>query len=302
MATKVATQEAVKTKGRSVSHEAVVRAELIKAKDANENSYMELASLLHEAHTKKYYGEWGHDSFEDYCDNELEFSYRKAKYLVEIWDKVTDLKLDLKQVTPLGWTKLKELVIIMNSKNAAKWLDKATKMSTRELTAAVKAVRQKEGDPGVRASKTTLSLTMSEAEAQVILDGIETAKGLLETDNVVLALEMICQEWLEYKGAVPEARSLDSQVDYLEKAYGVSIEVKTKKKKKIEEVEEEVKTKTKKPSPSKSAAKDDDDDLLLEGDTTAKRSARKAGKSTDQDVDAFLGLSPVRGHVEGWKC
>ena len=294
MAPKLVTKEKTAAKGKSIGREDVIRGQLKEARDMNETSYVTMASLLHETYHNQYYTKWGHDDFEGYCDKELDFGYRKAKHLIEIWDKVTDLKLDIKRVSALGWTKMRDLVKILTAKNSEKWLKKAEDMSHREVQEAVRIVRQKEGDPGVRTTKTKLEMTMSEAEAQIILEAIETAKGLAETDNVVLAMEMICQEWLEYKGAVPEARSLDAQIDYLEKAYGVKLEVKsTKKSKAMDEVEAEVKATSKKGKAKKEEVEPDPlEDFDENPVARAKKAtaAKKAGKATDQDLDDLLGL------------
>jgi hypothetical protein len=64
---------------------------------------------------------------------------------------------------------------------------------------------------------------MSEAEASVITESIEEAKKLIEADNSVLALEMICQDWMEAKGKAPERTNLEDHIAYLQEAYGCVI-------------------------------------------------------------------------------
>ena len=83
-----------------------IRKGLKEAKEKAEQSYLVLAEGLHEVHKNMYYKQWDHDSFENYCNDELDFQYRKADYLVKIWRMVTDLDLDKKEVAAIGWSKM----------------------------------------------------------------------------------------------------------------------------------------------------------------------------------------------------
>jgi len=220
--------------------EQVVRKAILEAKENIEHSYLDLASNLYEAYHREYYTEkWGYQSWEEYCTKELDQPYRKAMYLIEIWDKVKALKLPEKKVAALGWSKMKDLVAVLNAENAKDWMEKAKKMTSRELTEAVKIVRKSDKTGVDLPTITTMTFRMSESEASVITDAIEVAKRLCETENAVVALEMICQDWLEEKGQQPERAGLDDHIEFLQKVYGVSIsytaDKKSKKSKKNEE-------------------------------------------------------------------
>jgi|GEM_PF-6968009 len=199
-----------------------VRAELKDLHKSIEDNYLDMARLLHEAYTKEFYIEWGFEEFRDYCEGELDIHYRKAMYLIGIWDKVTELGLPKSKVKKIGWSKMKDLYTVINEDNAEEWLASAAKMTTREVTEAVKEVRSERGTSRTP-STTTLSFRANESEASIILDAIAEAKKLTENDNDTVALEMICQDWMESQGATPERASIDDIIAYLEKVYGVEV-------------------------------------------------------------------------------
>jgi hypothetical protein len=128
--------------------------------------------------------------------------------------------------------------------------------------------KQKGKDP--RPVTTTIQLKANEDEAKTILEAISEAKKLTESGNDTVALEMICSDWLEDKGAVPEATPLESKISFLEKAYGVKLSV-------VEEEGAETKTAAKKKTTAKK--------------TTAKKTtAKKVAEPAEQDIDELLGL------------
>jgi hypothetical protein len=113
---------------------------------------------------------------------------------------------------------------------------------------------------------------MSEAEAAIILEAIEEAKGLCDTENPVIALEMICQDWMQSQGSKPTRSSVEGIISYVEKAFGVKLEQSSKKKETAKADKKDAPGPTeKKASPAKKEKKvvedeDDDDDLLLDED------------------------------------
>lgn len=207
--------------------------DLIKiAKDNIETGYIDLCKLLSEAYHRSFFEEWGFEDFEAYCQEELDIKYRKAMYFVEIWDKVKSLKLDKRKVARLGWTKMKEIASVITAETAKEWMEKASKMTSRELTEAVKIVRKRDVTGVDVPTVTTMTLRMSESEANIITEAIEEAKKLTENENAVIALEMICQDWLADKGSAPERTNIDDLVAYMEEVYEVKVTYKKAKKKK----------------------------------------------------------------------
>jgi hypothetical protein len=64
---------------------------ILRLKDRLDTCYYELGGLLREVFHQQHYLELGFDHFEDYLRETLEFSIRKAFYLMSIWEKVREL-------------------------------------------------------------------------------------------------------------------------------------------------------------------------------------------------------------------
>ena len=249
------------------------REAILVARDRVDSGYMDLSKLLHQAYYKEFYVEWGHEDFRSYCDAELGTDYRKAMYLVDIWDKVRKLNLPLKEVEAIGWSKMKEVAAVIDEKNAKEWLTKAKEMSARDLQEAVRLVRKSDGTLGDTVPKiTTMSLKMSESEAGIILDAIEEAKKLCENDNPVVALGMICQDWSESQGQAPKRASLEDHIKFLERVYGVKLS--------YGEEGEEPYAKRVAPTPSKP--------VDIEPKAEETEGTNEKGDELDDDIDSLL--------------
>lgn len=224
--TKTAAEQAVEVGAstKTVPREEIVRKAILEANRAIEENYVSLAQLLYEAYHKEFWQAWGFKDFREYVEGELDMHYRKSMYLVDIWDKVKKLNLSKAKIEKLGWTKMKDIASVITEANAKEWLDKADKMTSRELTEAVKIHRTADtSQAGTVPMITTMTFKLSEAEARIVTEAIEEGKKLCETENAVAALEMICQDWMEMKGVSPTRTSLDDRIQFMEAAYGVKI-------------------------------------------------------------------------------
>jgi hypothetical protein len=67
----------------------------------------------------------------------LEFSIRKAFYLMSIWEKVRELKIPKNKLRQIGWTKMKEVVRVATSEDLVIWLARAEQLTTQELQALI---------------------------------------------------------------------------------------------------------------------------------------------------------------------
>ena len=266
-----------------VQRHETVRKEIIAVKDQIEHGFVDYARLLAEAYHKEFFRKWGFETFDEYCIEELDTHYRKAMYMIDIIDKVDALKLSKKEVAALGWTKMKDLALVIDEKNVAQWMKKAKKMTSRELTQAVQTARRKDTKGKDIPVITTMTLRMGQSEADIITEALGQAKKLCESENDVVALEMICQDWMMEKGASPERSSLDSHVSYLEGVYGVKISYKEAAKKKAEPKKKAAKKAAKKKAAKKKAK--------AKEEAVDKPEETAAPETTEaQDLDDLLGL------------
>lgn len=213
-----------KVKAKAVPRSDQVRKQIKEARSSVDKGSMDMAKLLSEIYHKEYHLAWGFSNFEAYCDMELDFQYRKAKYLVEIWDKVKSFNIDQKRLEAIGWTKLRELVKVMDAENVEEWLGRAESSSYRELHTTIST---RVGSGEAPDQITTFKLRMDAGEAAIIIEALDAAKSMLSGDkeNTTLALQMICQDWMEAHGHSPEKTPLAVHVAYLEKIYGIKITV-----------------------------------------------------------------------------
>ena len=84
------------------------------------------------------------DSFKEFIPETFGLHYRKAMYLIKIYDGLVEADIPWSKVSGLGWTKLKELADILTEENVDEWVEKANNMSVLQLIAAVKAFKSGE--------------------------------------------------------------------------------------------------------------------------------------------------------------
>jgi len=128
----------------------IAHAKLLDLKRNQERTYLEIAKVLYEVGDKKLYRAIGpgFKSFDEYAENALAFSSRKAKYLCSVWwwfaikneahPKVMELATDI------GWSKAKELVEVVDSENVDAWGEIA-RGPRDKLMNAVRAARDGSG-------------------------------------------------------------------------------------------------------------------------------------------------------------
>jgi len=196
----------------------VLRKEVLDLRNALERGYMKLAKLLSEVRHQELYVKWGFTTFADYLDKELGFDERKAEHLINIWDKVKGFKLDEERIKKIGWTKMRQITPVLTEKNSKDLINKAEKLSARSLGEKIKSLRAIEKTP----PQILLKLPLEDSEYRIIMDAIEEAKKLTK-QSASQALQMVCLDWMEDKGARPELASLEDHIKYVERVYGVRL-------------------------------------------------------------------------------
>lgn len=208
-----------------------VRKQILEAKDNIEGGYMTLAQLLYETWTNKYYdNEWGYETFEDWCKEELNMKYRTARYLVIIAQAVNKHGLKWERVVAIGWTKMRSIAPMLTDENAGSWLEQAEGCTADQLLEVVKRSREAGQTSVVEGLDTprvvTVHLRLSEDEASIIFDAVERAKSLINTDSITTAFEHIAYEWIQQSEEGPKKTELAKVLRWIERTYGVSLEPK----------------------------------------------------------------------------
>lgn len=184
-----------------------------KAKELAETvevNYLQLGGVLANITSQQLFSQYGHESFKDYVSVELEYEHSKARYLIQAYNKIVELGLSWASLSAVGWTKLRVLIPILDKENADEWLQKAASMSRKDLQDEVKEARGSVGSGASSSSSSdlkTVSFKLSADQAETVEEAIEHQKGLLPTEHKGVALEHICQQWMQQNlegGASPD--------------------------------------------------------------------------------------------------
>jgi hypothetical protein len=267
--------------GAAVGGEMDVRARVLAAVQAIDRGFIVLGRGLSEIYHQELYRPWGFRSFEHYCEEELDYSYRKAKYLIEITDKIKDMNLSDERVEAIGWGKMSKIVSVVTDKNVENWMTIAENSTSKALELEVKRVVDRggaEGQEGADSRPAIFRFRLGADDASIVSEALAESKRLAETESDGMALTQICEDWFQTMGANPERTTLDHHIAYLEQAYGVKLAVTLGAAKKTstpvpEEVHEEVPDAA--PTEEADVTPVDTDEELL----------------GDNDIDAIMGVS-----------
>lgn len=184
--------------------------------DSVDFSYFKLGGVLSAIQDN---GWWEDDAatFKGFIQDNFGIHYRKAMYLINIYDGLVEADIPWHKVSGLGWTKLKDLADILTTDNVDEWVEKAANMTSLNLQAAVKAFKAGElstdgtTDPD-KSGVSTITFTVHPDQKETIKQAIEQALGEAQTEFKGVALEAICMNYLAggstKKVAVPSLASI----------------------------------------------------------------------------------------------
>jgi hypothetical protein len=115
--------------------------------------YMELAEIIHTVWCTTINGEphnacvtvaWGYESYKQWASEELGLHPRKVERLKAIWHHLhvtLEGKLDRRirnKIIDLGWTKVRELIRVIDADNAEQWVEVAENLNYNELCEVIR--------------------------------------------------------------------------------------------------------------------------------------------------------------------
>jgi hypothetical protein len=157
----------------------------------------------------------GYPKFEDYVANKVEpttgIGYRKALYLVEIYNAIVESGLAWDKVKGIGWTKLQIIARVLKGGKAEQWLQIAKDQNAITLIGtvkeAVKGGNTAQLEDQSTKVKTTMTFQVHTDQKATIEAAIDKAKGVAQTDVSTVALEYIC---LDYMGGQTLSQRLEA--------------------------------------------------------------------------------------------
>ena len=185
-----------------------------------EFNYFKLGGVLAVIQENGWWSESGHENFKTFIEAEMGLPYRKAMYLIEIYQSLVEAEIPWDTVKDVGWTKLKEIAKLLTQENADEWVQRANEMTTIQLVEYIKASQQsetaEEGDEETtKATKvSTMTFKVHEDQKETIRTALDKAKEEAGTEYDTVALEGICIQYMEgtlgkkTKGKAPSMKDL----------------------------------------------------------------------------------------------
>jgi hypothetical protein len=229
-----------------------LRKEILHLKDSIDKARWRMAEMFFQVHDESIFYRWGYTSWEQYVDSEIGMTVRTAQYLtamyswfvVEIGSQMSDEAREamIGGVRELGWTKARCLVGVAGVDDVSDWIKKAKDMSCDDLTVATKKVltERQGGDPGEVETMKSFSCRVAEEQLTIIVQALETAGIVLESDKRGHALSMICQDYVANNAAQSDEgqKARGRYFDKIGAQFGVrliAVDKETKQLKKIED-------------------------------------------------------------------
>jgi len=143
------------------------------------------------------------ETFREYVENVFGLKYRKAMYLIGIYNSLVESGVPWSKVRTIGWSKLKEIADHIDKKNVTEWVNRAKEMTVLQLQEYVKQLETADGGEGETASAdkaasvSTMTFKVHEDQKETIRHALDKAKVEGNTDVDTVALEYICVQYIE---------------------------------------------------------------------------------------------------------
>lgn len=171
--------------------------------DNIDRDYFRLGGVLAKVQSEGWFMEKQHETFRAFVEADCGIAYRKAMYLIQIYNGLVESGVAWELVGHLGWTKLKELAPILTTDNVIEWVAVAEGMTVLQLQEHIKASSKgvdsgNSPDAGASDAKATTTMTfkLHEDQKTTVRDALDKAKHESATDVDSVALEYIAMDYL----------------------------------------------------------------------------------------------------------
>jgi hypothetical protein len=156
-----------------------------------------MGEVLYVIFKKQYYVDAGYRDWRTFCNNVLDVKWRTATYLKDIYEKFSELGVDEILRKGIGWSKLKELLPVVNAQNVNHWIELARgkKNSVQVLNAMVRYALGKIPKEEADRVPQIVAFRLLEEQVENVKRALEIARRLTGSDSRAYQLEMICAEF-----------------------------------------------------------------------------------------------------------
>lgn len=169
-----------------------------------DRDYFRLGGILSLIQSNGWHLDTGHENFRQYVESKANMQYRKAMYLVGIYNGLSSSGVPWEKVKNLGWTMLKELASILTPENVDEWVEIVSTMTVLQAQEyiKVKSAGIGSGDSADDAAAvdvkktTTMTFKLHEDQKIAIREALDKNKHEAGTEFDSVALENICIDYL----------------------------------------------------------------------------------------------------------
>lgn len=146
------------------------------------------------------------ENFREFVEVEFGIKYRKAMYLIAIYNNLVESGVEYEKVKALGWTKLSVISGIITQENVDDWVKAAKEMTVLELKEYIKDQEKgsvaaggeppAKGEGSTTKTVSTLTFKLHADQREVVDEAIEKAKNDADTEYPTVALEAICMSYV----------------------------------------------------------------------------------------------------------
>lgn len=171
--------------------------------DTIEKNYFQLGGALSLIQSNSWHTNHGFENLRQYVESECGMEYRKAMYLISIYNSLTSSGVEWTKVKDLGWSKLKEIANIITTENVDEWVEVIKDMQVFQIREyiKIKTAGTTAGDNGESAANeakklSTMTFKVHEDQKQSIREALDKNKHESGTEFDTVALENICIDYL----------------------------------------------------------------------------------------------------------
>lgn len=157
-----------------------------------------LGGVLSKIQNEQWLG--GCEDFKTFVEKQFGFKYRKAVYLINIYNCISSQNLPYNELKPIGWKKLALLAPFLTMENYKGWLQIAKEMSVIALEEYIRSLNKnsdtQEAAEASAKSLSTKTFKLHEDQKELVDDALAAAKIKGNTEVDAVALEYICSEFI----------------------------------------------------------------------------------------------------------
>ena len=192
--------------------------------EANSHNQYQLGGVLAHIYSAGLFKRLGYDgkrAFANYLDEKLGMNYRKAMYLIDLYETFTRLGVSEERLATIGWSKAKEFISAATPDNIDTLIEYAATHTRNEVVDFVKSEMVDASDGSNRVEMTKFSFSVTKEAAANIEAGLATAKSQCNSDKTGDQFEFIVSEWRQMNSGIEVP--LDDAISILEAKYGVKL-------------------------------------------------------------------------------